>query len=739
MSVDLYAPCPCGSGKKVKFCKCSESVDQLDRVMKMIEGGQIVPALDRLSSVLEEHPDAAWALAIRGRLLLDLKEFEALAENADRFIRLQPSNPLALTQRSAAHLFRGDQEAAVEALLEALTESGREVDSFVIDVAAVLAYSLLHSGVVLTARAYASLAASTTGYEGGQTATQVLRQIDGSPMINLLAKEIPEPIERPAAVEWGERYDEAAGLLRNNKVELAQSKFESLQRSVPGEPAVLSGLLNCAIWRGDVSGQHESFRKLSQCESLDEETRVRFRAKAALVQPETPEIAVETIEFDADLEDAEQVELAMTADSRFLAVPSDMLRQFGAGRGGNQQDDNEVPPRSGFQIIDREAPPEGELPPVDAIPEALGLVLVYGKQTDRPARLETYDVLKRNADDIRERLSAAVGQAELRERIGGGLPFVVNCEPSVAMVRYRAQPGEAEALQAELSVRRMPERVVSLPLPILGGVSLAEAADDEGKRFERTAVMRVIEGYDGIVAKGDEVVARIFVLAKLDPPPTLRPTDDQIEDIANEDLNRVDPAQLGPRHLVYLLQRAQSISATPAIRAAAHKLLDAELPEELKSASLLAYMALANKSERADEALDWIEKGKQFAATHELPAAGLLLSEISFRLRAGDGAGFQAAINTLTTQHRDDPEVMFQLQQLLTAYGLIRPDGRPASMPAESGAAESAAGMGGAAPGVAGPAASPGIWTPDSGTPASGPQQPSEQGGSGKLWIPGMD
>src|SRR5690606_3344281 len=126
MTVDTYAVCPCGSGKKIKFCKCKDSVGELDRVLKMVEGGQIVPALDRLSRILTEHPDAAWALAVRGRLLLDVREYESLAENADRFIRLQPSNPLALTQRAAAELFRGSLREANESLLEALTESGRD-------------------------------------------------------------------------------------------------------------------------------------------------------------------------------------------------------------------------------------------------------------------------------------------------------------------------------------------------------------------------------------------------------------------------------------------------------------------------------------------------------------------------------------------------------------------------------------------------------------------------------------
>src|SRR6056297_530190 len=178
MSVDTYSICPCGNGKKIKFCKCKDSIHDMDRVMKMVEGGQLIPALDRLSTILEAHPDAAWALAIRGRLLIDLREYETLAENAERFIRLQPNNPLALTQRAAAQLFRGDVRQGTTSMLEALTESGREVDSFVLSVASVLAYTLLQTGAFLTARAYATLAMLATGYEGGSAAMDILQQLN---------------------------------------------------------------------------------------------------------------------------------------------------------------------------------------------------------------------------------------------------------------------------------------------------------------------------------------------------------------------------------------------------------------------------------------------------------------------------------------------------------------------------------------------------------------------------------
>ena len=70
------------------------------------------------------------------------------------------------TQRAAANLFRGQLEPATESMLSALTESGRDVDAFVLDVSSALAYMLAQRGIFLTSRVYAALAMMATGYQG---------------------------------------------------------------------------------------------------------------------------------------------------------------------------------------------------------------------------------------------------------------------------------------------------------------------------------------------------------------------------------------------------------------------------------------------------------------------------------------------------------------------------------------------------------------------------------------------
>ncbi|MEM9589265.1 MAG: protein-disulfide isomerase, partial [Planctomycetota bacterium] len=282
-ALDLYALCPCGNGKKIKFCKCRDSVSDLEQVTQMIQGGQIVPALDRLSKIIKSHPDAAWALSLRGQLLMETGEKEALTENSDRFLRLQPSNPIALTQRAAAALFQGEVDSAIDYLLEALAESGQETDRMLISFAGALADVLFNVERPLTARVYATLAllAGESDF-----ARQQLSQMNQSRRISLLLKSVPPPLPRPADAAWGERFDEARGLLQSNKIKLAETKLASLNRSHPGEPAIVSGLLTCAIWIGNTQDQSKYLRMLSEAELLDMEQRARYLAMACFVNPQ---------------------------------------------------------------------------------------------------------------------------------------------------------------------------------------------------------------------------------------------------------------------------------------------------------------------------------------------------------------------------------------------------------------------------------------------------------------------
>lgn len=714
MSVDTYSVCPCGNGKKIKFCKCKDSIHDMDRVLKMVDGGQLVPALDQLASILEEHPDAAWALAIRGRLLIDLREYDSLAENSERFTRLQPSNPLALTQKAAAQLFKGDMDTATGTMLEALTESGREVDSFVLNVGSVLAYSLLQSGSFLTARAYATLAMMASGYEGGAAAMDVLNELNRAPTIPSLLKSLPKPIDRPASVEWGERYDEAQGLLRSNKIILAKTKFESLQRVAASQPSVLSGLLTCVIWSGDVDAQASIMRSLSECDSLSDTERSRYLAMSELVLADMPNLSVKMVEMTAEVEDAEETEMALTASSKILTLPSEVLA-------GLRQGEDEVPPKAAFQLLDRDKPDGDELPTATAMPRSQATMLLYGKQTDRAARLEVLDVFENVLDNVKSDLTSISSDLDLKNTGERPVPLVAAVQPQLPMLRFKASQAEADAVMAQVTDLELAKSIADAKVGLLGDKSLRETAGDDGIRLKRMAVAAVVDSYDALVSKVEDITSQVCEIAGLEGPQPITIPDDKVEEVANEDLNHLTLEGLNEESLVYLMQRAQQISATPLVRKSAAKILETEQATKEPQLGLVAHMALLSAATAPDEMVSQLDAARSFATKYELSAPRLLFADLQVRLRVGDSAGFQNTVNEIVSTHGNDPEIMGQLQQQLMSWGLIRPDGSPAGGPSPSPA----------------PAAESGgeLWTPESGNPA--PSQAS--GGGGKLWVPGMD
>lgn len=63
MSLDPYKPCPCGGGKKVKFCCCKDVVNELGEVTRAIEGEQRLAALEKLNKLMAAKGDRAALLA----------------------------------------------------------------------------------------------------------------------------------------------------------------------------------------------------------------------------------------------------------------------------------------------------------------------------------------------------------------------------------------------------------------------------------------------------------------------------------------------------------------------------------------------------------------------------------------------------------------------------------------------------------------------------------------------------
>ena len=90
MPLDLYDPCPCGSGQKLKFC-CRDLSDDMERVLKFQENNQPRMALNALDELGKKHPENTWVRTTRGGLLFDAGDLQGAHRELAEVIARTPS------------------------------------------------------------------------------------------------------------------------------------------------------------------------------------------------------------------------------------------------------------------------------------------------------------------------------------------------------------------------------------------------------------------------------------------------------------------------------------------------------------------------------------------------------------------------------------------------------------------------------------------------------------------------
>ena len=139
---------------------------------------------------------------------------------------------------------------------------------------------------------------------------------------------------------------------------------------------------------------------------------------------------------------------------------------------------------------------------------------------------------------------------------------------------------------------------------------------------------------------------------------------------------------------------------------------------------MTALRVLIRMSEDSDQALDYIEQGRQATRAAGESCADWDIMELTYRVDRADADGVSRLLGHIQREHIQEPGVAETLTRFLMAIGAINPDGSPNFPGGAMGPGE----MGGM-PGE--PAPEPeGLWTPDSQKPAA--EKPG-------IWTPGMD
>jgi tetratricopeptide (TPR) repeat protein len=706
MSVDPYALCPCGSGKKLKFC-CSDLVAEIERIHRMIEGDQPRAALRHVEQTLATHPGRASLLDLKASLELSLEETDAARKTVEGFVKLHPESPTAHACEALLLAESGDAREAIGSLQKALALVERDMPLRVYEAMGAVGAALLESGHVLAAQAHLWLHAALAPKEDTRS-REVLAALHHYSGLPLLLRDQITLRSAPEGAPWKGEAEQAARLADNGKWQQAVALVDKLGHKYGAEPILLYNRAVLAGWLADdralVAGLH-AYAQLDV--PLDD--AVEAEAVAQLLDPDLKEARLDSVVEAYAITDMDSLVARLTSDRRVQSFEMDPALFA-----------NDQPrPRHTFVLLDRPMPESGEGLQREKVPRMAGLIAVYGRQTDRPERLEL-SIDKGPAFDaaiasLTEIGGDALGHVTEERVIGAVSPVDQTLNWRWQLPRDTAPDVRRRLVEEERGVAIV-ERWPTLPLAALGGKSAREAAVDPSLRIPLMAAILILE-HGANTDRDADSIAELRKELGLPQPEPIAAGSQPAQTLPLVRVQRIDVGTLSDDDLVQLYHRSIMVGAQTAIaRLAQEAVRRPSLAGRIPPSD--AFRRLVAAEREPDRALALIDKARSHAKSAGESTAPWDLAELELHIAAGNPEEAKQSLARIEREHRNDPEVAAALYRLLYATGVI-PNEMAGGMPAEDempmeavGAPETAAGR---------------IWTPDSDRPS---------GGKSALWTP---
>ncbi len=462
---------------------------------------------------------------------------------------------------------------------------------------------------------------------------------------------------------------------------LTADKLVTLAEKAGDWPAICHNLAVLRTWLADPRAVEAWHKYAGQAIPLDD--AVEAEAMAQTLDPEAVE-EVDVVTLDYEVLDGETLHAQLMANPRSLTMPIDLAR-LGT--------ENEPPPRGAYWLLDR-APSEGDAKAIgrDQIPRVVGHVFLFGKQTDRPARLEL--TAYRTELEEAKRVAAEMGGDSLgapgEEKVQTRVPAVQH----LLSFNWRLADDTPPEKRLELVNQERREvllnRWPAMPQKIFGGKSAQQVAGEPAMRNPLLAAILLVEmSVDPLTSDFDfnELCAKLGLpLAEPIDPRTQVP--DRLPLVR---LGRVEVKQLTDEQLVRFYLRADAYRHIVALRKAAHEILARPSLEgakigrerELHRSEVLGLLAQIEPD--TAKAIDYLNQAREAAASGKVSTAPWDLAELGLRIARGEVAEADRLLQHIRSEHIREPGVAQALMQILVDAGIIGPDGRPTA--AAAGAA----------------------------------------------------
>lgn len=710
MTLEAYSYCPGGTGKRIKHCGCRDITGELDKIIRAIEGEQRIAALDRINRLLATHGHRPCLLALKIPTLLQMNSMQGLEEAVTTFTKVAPDNALAHSFAAILEARKHRVRAAVDELQTAMSLRSDATPGELADAYKVVAYELLEQGHYLAAVAHWELDAQLDPHDRGSKAA--LASLLGLEQVPLGLKGIVTFLPCPAEATWRGRFEATLRDARQGLWRKSLEKFEKLNQDFPHQPAVW---WNIAVARALLAlpTAAAAFRAYAACEGLPMQDAVRAETIAQFLAADDAPEKREVVRVTRPITDQQAVHERMLQSPCLVSLPRE---QF------SQQHADEPPPRALFALLDRPAPANDvELTAANA-PLLLTRVALFGKETDRPARL----MYAAPQSDLYQAIPAALADVagprppdteDSREVIGQ-----IDAAQAELFVECYRSPRTTVAQHAQLALGVLQERFRTrwrhLSQPALDGKTPTEVAQDPTYRIRLAATLEVLEQtaeVHGWEIDMDQLRRELHVPI----PAPIDPTGRDLDTLPPTDWHRVMAARLTDEGLRACWLRAEAYAARRAALQFGAELLR-RAPADMGELNLSDVCGrLAHRAFNSDQALEYLSKASRYAVAMGHSPAPSLLIELPLRFLRGETQEAFQVLRKLQQDHLREPGVAETLYHLLEQFGLVRQDLGPEARPepAMAGIEAAPAAAVGTAERLASAAAPPPkpskLWLPD--------------------------
>ncbi len=710
MPTDIYATCPCGSGKKIKFC-CRDLAGEIEKIERMLEADQRQACLEHIEQLEKKYPNRTYLEATKADLLRSLGRRDEARNMVRGLLERESDNPVALAEAALAALSEQEEGVlvAIDRLQSAIEQSQDTWSEKVFEALAAVAHISIRSGYLLAGLGHMLLYVGHEPEDEG--AHGALIQFCESDLVPLWIKEDRYFLPCEQGVEWQDEFDSAMALSQNGVWRLAAERLQELTRRAPEAPPVWYNLATLRGWLGQVCEATAALRQFAQLDvPLDD--AVEAEALAILLDPEEPEdVTVSQTRIPYPIVDLEQFGAKLSIDSRVAKAP--------AGR-GIYFDQTQPPPRGVFLLLDRVKPVDSAGLTLETAPVVLGEVQAFGKETDREPRAELLLFPSERVDEVKDMFRSVAGDTIGDE--GEAFALEGKFNPQVATFRELWIPPSTPHDKAyELATANYRDNMLNrwpdTPQAALDGQTPNQAAADPQNQRKLLACVMILElsGRSNQVTTFDHNELR----QKLNLPVAedIDPAGLDVENVPLARLARLKMEKLSDDELFFTLSRAMSYRAVAAVYRAGHAVRRRpSLANRVQRPALFVTLATLEPDTR--KALELIDEGRRVVESQGGSSAQFDLQELLLRSRRGEGEQVAALFQHLAREHINEPGVRAALQQLAANMGAAPRAAAPAPRIVTSSGEPVADDQQGK------------IWTPDS-------ERPAGEGGESKIWTPG--